>query len=523
MALLDESEFVRIIKETESEEDKLKLANILVEYRENLKYQKFSNYRPYGHPETLCPDGKVWRIHRNDLNEELQWESWSNKPWQLEFHNAGAENQERMSMCANRNGKTESAAAEVAIHMTGVYPEWWEGKRFETPVLVWTGSPTNETSRDIVQKALLGGTSKEQRGTGFIPRELIYGNPKSRQAGVSDVVDTFKVRHVSGGLSECVLKTYEQGWRKWQGTAPQVVWMDEEPEDNEMQGRIYSEALTRLLTSHGIMMVTFTPLLGQTKLVLHYAAGGLGIWLGTATWNDAPHLNKGDRERLASSYPDHEVQARTMGIPMLGEGRIFTVSEDEVRVAPFAIPNYYARICGIDFGIDHPAAAVWIAWDRDTDVIYVYDCYKKPGEQSVYHAEMIKRRGNWIPVSWPHDGANREKGGGQTLMAQYKSHGVRMLGRSARYHNDKAGPQKQWPIIEDILERMKTGRFKVFANLEPWFDEFRSYHTRDGQIVSRRDDVLKATFYAVMMKRFAMVNQQKTRRQSSEPILSMRI
>ena len=180
---------------------------------------------------------------------------------------------------------SDSGGYEAAIHMTGDYPDWWEGKRFDKPVLLWTGSPTNETSRDIVQKALLGGTSSEELGTGFIPREKIVGKPKMRQAGVSDVVDTFKVRHKSGGVSTCVLKTYEQGWRKWQGTEPDVVWLDEEPEDF----KIYTEALTRLLTSHGIMMVTFTPLLGQTDLVIHFQTSeSEQVWLGTATWEDAP-------------------------------------------------------------------------------------------------------------------------------------------------------------------------------------------------------------------------------------------
>lgn len=224
-----------------------------LEYRQ--KFDKLSLYFPYGHPETLKIEG------------------WSKKPWQFDFHNAGKEYRERMLIAANRVGKTQCAAPEVAMHMTGRYPDWWEGKRFKKPVLVWTGSPTNETSRDIVQKALIGGTTKETLGTGWIPREYIHGKPKNKQAGISDVVDLFRTKHISGGTSMCVLKTYEQGWRKWQGTEPEVVWMDEEPEDNEQQGRIYTEALTRLLTSHGIMMVTFTPLLGVTKLVEHFQNG----------------------------------------------------------------------------------------------------------------------------------------------------------------------------------------------------------------------------------------------------------
>jgi phage terminase large subunit-like protein len=441
-------------------------------------------------------------------------------PWQQEFHDAGQKNQERMLMAANRVGKTECAAAETAMHLTGQYPDDWTGKRFETPILVWTGSPTNESSRDIVQKALLGGTG-EELGTGWVPRKCIIGRPAMRQAGVADVVDKVKIRHATGGVSHVVMKTYEQGWRKWQGTAPHVVWLDEEPEDY----RIYTESMTRVLTTKGALLVTFTPLLGETTLVMHFTdPKAHGTYLKTATWDDAPHLNKDETARLKASYPDHEVQARTSGIPMMGEGRVFTVSEEDIKCEPFEIPAHYARICGIDFGIDHPAAAAWLAWDRDADVFYVHDCYRKAEETAVYHAEAINRRGRMIPVAWPHDGLNREKGGGVQLHEAYREHGVNMLGSSARYDAKKGGGQPQEPIIAEILEYMKTGRWRVFANLSPWFEEFRSYHRKDGRLVKVRDDIMKATFYGVMMKRYAVpMSIPRERRLNVRPVISARI
>lgn len=517
--IIDEKKVLAKIQSIENVEERQKLAKVLYDYKNNLKYQKFENYLPYGHPDMECPNGKRWQIMRDNYG----WTEWSNKPWQSEFHAEGKDHMQRMLMSGNRVGKTMPSAYETAVHMTGLYPDWWVGRRFEKPVLWWTGSPTNETSRDIVQKELLGGVDKESLGTGFIPRELLIGKPKSRQAGVSDVVDTFKVRHITGGVSTCVLKTYEQGWRKWQGTAPDGVWMDEEPEDNEVQGKIRTEATTRLATTNGVLMVTFTPLLGQTALVMHFQNAGPGVYLGCSTWNDVGHLTEKMKDELIQSYPDHEVQSRTQGVPMMGEGRIFTVSEADIKCQPFEIPKHYARLCGIDFGIDHPASGVWIAWDRDTDTIYVYDCYKKAKERSVYHAEQIKRRGDWIPIAWPHDGVNKEKGSGQMLVNYYRNHGLKMLARSARYDNDTGGSQKQWPIIEDVLERMQTGRFKVFSNLEPWFEEFRNYHTKDGKIVSIRDDVLKATFYAVMMKRFAITNRTIRQNAPTRPMMSMRL
>jgi len=507
-----------------AEADKLKA--LLERVETHKKYNKLQQYLPYGHPETLCPNGAMWK----HMHEKGEWAEWSNKPWQLDFHNAGSDFQERMLMAANRPGKTRCAAAEVAIHMTGKYPDWWEGIRFNRPVNVWTGSPTNETSRDIVQRELVGGTDKERWGSGMIPRDCLLGRPKMRQAGVSDVLDQFKVRHVSGGISWCTLKTYEQGWRKWQGTAPDLVWMDEEPETSSEQNRIYSEALTRLLTSHGVMMVTFTPLLGQTDIVIHFQEGGDGIYLETATWEDAPHLHKVERERLAASYPSHEVSARTKGVPMMGEGRIFTTDEEEIACDPFDIPGHYAQIIGLDFGLDHPTAASRIAWDRDRDIIYVTDVYRKDQRDIIYHAEAIRTRmhGDRVPVSWPHDGVNRDKASGWQLKDLYASHGLNMLSKSARYQREKnqtekGGPQPQWPVISEVEERCRTGRFKVFRHCTEFFDEYRNYHTKDGKIVSRRDDQLKATFYAIMMKRYADAPSMMKQSSQSAPILSTRI
>jgi phage terminase large subunit-like protein len=425
--------------------------------------------------------------------------------WQKAFHAAGADNPERMLMAANRVGKTQCAAAEVAYHLTGEYPDWWEGKRFLHPTLVWTGSPTNETSRDIVQTELLGGLG-ERMGTGWVPRARLVGQPKTRQAGVKDVIDTFAVRHVSGGLSTCNLKTYEQGWQKWQGTAPHVVWDDEEPDDY----MIYSESQTRILTSKGILLVTFTPLRGVTDLVQHFQEGGPGIYLKGASWNDAPHLSEEDKGRLSLSYRTHERDARTKGIPMMGEGAVFPVPDEMITVSPFKIPDHWARIKGCDFGIDHPAAGAELAHDRDQDVVYVIDAYRKSNELPPYHAAWFNKTNQMVPVAWPHDGMNREKQGGKTLADAYRDHRVNMLAKSARYPkapgeaHDKGGPQPVEPIVNEALERMMTGRFKVFANLGEWFEEKRSYHRKDGIIIPKRDDILKATFYGLMMIRYAV-------------------
>lgn len=435
-------------------------------------------------------------------------------PWQKRFH--AAPEAERMLMAANQVGKTHSAGAEFAYHMMGQYPSWWEGKRFEKPILAWAGSPTNETSRDIVQAELLGGVG-EELGRGLIPKDRIVGKPKMRQAGVSDVVDTFKVRHVSGGLSTGVFKTYEQGWQKWQGKRVDLAWLDEEPSRGTYPTpedyKIFTEAETRTASTGGILMVTFTPLYGRTPLVEHFQEGKADTFLIGATWDDAPHLTEERKASLRSRYPDYELEARTKGIPMLGEGRVFTVKEEDIKIKvqdQHGFPSHFVHIAGCDFGIDHPAAGAWIAWDRDRDIITLYDCYRKKGETPVYHAAEFSKKGKWIPIAWPHDGHQRDKGSGKELYRQYAESGANMLPKSARYakypgeKTERGGSQPQEPIVMEVLERMKTGRFKVHEQCTEFWDEFRSYHRKDGKLVPKLDDVLKAVFYAVMMKRFAI-------------------
>jgi phage terminase large subunit-like protein len=73
------------------------------------------------------------------------------------------------------------------------------------------------------------------------------------------------VRHVSGGTSTIGLKSFDQGRKKFQGTAKDCIWLDEEPPMD-----VYTECLTRTMTRNGIMICTFTPLEGLSDVVLMY-------------------------------------------------------------------------------------------------------------------------------------------------------------------------------------------------------------------------------------------------------------
>lgn len=186
-------------------------------------------------------------------------------PKQLDHYAAGLTHRERLLMAANQVGKSECGSIETAAHLTGRYPDWWPGRRYDRPVKWWAGSDTTETTRDTVQTKLLGPPADDQSwGTGAIPADCIVS--VNRRQGVANAIDTVLVRHVTGGLSELGFKSYDQGRQKWQGAVRDGIWLDEEPPQD-----IYTEALTRTNTiEDGMIYLTFTPLLGMSEVVLSF-------------------------------------------------------------------------------------------------------------------------------------------------------------------------------------------------------------------------------------------------------------
>ncbi len=206
-----------------------------------------------------------------------------------------------------------------------------------------------------------------------------------------------------------------------------------------------------------------------------------------ATIEDAEHFTPERRAEIIASYAPHERDARTKGIPVLGSGRIFPVEESLVAVEPFQMPAYWPKLGAMDFGWDHPFAAVEITFDPDGDVVYVTRCYRARQETPILHAAAVKSWGNWIPWAWPHDGLQHDKGSGEQLAKQYESHGLNMMGHRATFSDGSNGVEAG--VIE-MLDRMQTGRLKVFSHLNEWFEEFRLYHRKDGKIVKEADDLM---------------------------------
>lgn len=227
-----------------------RLRDIEAELARRRKLNRLAYYYP--DEDTLAPDGRFYHARRKYQK-------------QLQFFALGATHKERGFMAANRVGKTEGAGGyETALHLTGRYPDWWEGKRFDRPVNWLCAGITTDETRDVIQAKLVGPPArKDEWGTALLPADTL--GRVTRKMGVADALDVVSVRHMTGGWSSLQFRSSDQGREKFQGTERDGIWLDEEcPPD------IYSECVTRTMTTGGIVMLTFTPLKGLSEVALMF-------------------------------------------------------------------------------------------------------------------------------------------------------------------------------------------------------------------------------------------------------------
>ena len=434
-------------------------------------------------------------------------------PFQKRFVDASIDCSQLLLMAANRIGKSEIGAEIMAGHLTGIYPDWWGGRRFTKTIKGWAAGINNDKTRDIVQAKLCGEPGNPNDwGKGFIPKDCL--GETVRKPGVPNALQGVYVKHISGGWSYLAFKSYEQEAVGFMGESVDVVWLDEEPKQE-----IYTQALTRTLDKRGLLYMTFTPENGVTEVVGQFMNDLKdGQFMMSASWDDASdeiltiggrsgHLDKKTREQILNAFPPHERDMRSKGVPMLGSGLVYPISDEEIMCERRELAPHWMRGCGLDFGWDHATAAVFSAYDPDSDIVYIYDVYKQKKLTPDVHALTLKNKNcDWIPVFWPHDGNRSDGYGGQTLAEIYRKVGVNM--HYEHFSNPPGigdsegdGGNQVNPGVLEILQRMQTGRLKVFKDLSDWFEEKRMYHRKDGKIVTKNDDLMSATRYSVMSLR----------------------
>lgn len=457
----------------------------------------------------LTPDRLLEALEALDKHRRTNaLEFWKPYPKQREFIALGLTKQERLLFAGNQMGKSDCGAYETATHLTGLYPDDWPGRRWERPTKGWVCSESSSVSRIVAQTKLCGEPGVEDAlGTGFIPADRFVRKPTLARGADGDTFGSMQIYHTTNGVEDGIsiaeFKFYEQGRKKFQGRTIDFDWWDEEPPPD-----VYTEGNARWSATGGMSFMTFTPVEGLSDVVVRFLhdtdpeSGRAHVLMGC---KDALHMTPEMIAAARRKYPPHEWGARIDGLPQLGSGRVFITDEDKITfpLEQF-IPPHWPVLWGIDFGITHPFAAVLIAWDREADIIYVLATYRAADELPLVHSEAIRRIAADAPVAWPHDGHKRDPGSGAQLAKLYKALDLKTLRTHAHWPDGSISTEA---AVLEMQQRLQDGRLRVRADLGDWFEEYRLYHRKDGQLVKVRDDLLSATMKAIMMKRHAKIAQ----------------
>lgn len=425
------------------------------------------------------------------------------------FFEAGKDFPERLFMAGNRVGKSLAGAFELACHLTGDYPSWWNGRVFDHPIDAWAVGKDARAVRDTAQKELLGDVG--QWGTGMIPAHRL-GKFWALQ-GTPQAVDIIQIKHKSGGWSKLGFKNYQQDIGSFMGTSRHAVWLDE-----ECPLEIYNECNIRTATTKGIMLVTFTPLDGLTQMVINFCKraeflvgakplvtvdddtenlddeeGQLLVGSHSrkaviqAGWDDAPWLDDETKARLYEDTPIHLREARRKGLPSMGSGNIYAYALEDLLVEPFAIPESWPRMYALDVGWNR-TAALWAALDPATDTLYFYDEHYVSHALPVVHAHAIRSRGEWIIGAIDPASRGRSPTDGKQLMQTYRDLGLEL--RPAKNEVESG--------ITNLQHRFGSRKARIFKTLGYFQKEYLLYkRDKNGQIVKVNDHLMDCARYII--------------------------
>jgi phage terminase large subunit-like protein len=446
----------------------------------------------------------VQNYRKAHKREFFPWSSWYS--WQLEGFASSAK--QIMTIAGNRTGKTMSAGFHSSCDLTLDYPEDWVGFKQDHAINFLALGVDNQQLRDVVQLELFGNVveknGKKRLSGGWVHTDEIGRIEWSPQmSGLARRVEIKSLR----GSANCTLRSYTQSKTgqkslSFAGTSIDLIWVDECPPD-DLVGQLVTRTMTGNYHQGGRIRYTMTPELGATNLVTQFMEDRDDVQqlIGPVSWDMCPHLTDDVQRSILAGLPLHEQDMRSKGIPFFGSGLVYPVAENRLKIDPFPIPEHWLVIKAIDLGINHPTAIAWLAYDRDSDTIYVVKTYAVKGENAATHAQSLHTLWPHAKTVFPHDVDTTEKGSGKTVRSYYEEAGVK---NTVDFKNSDGSISVE-PGIFMINERMRDGRFKVFSNCHEFFRESRLYHRDDGKLVKKNDDVMDATRYgAVMITRYGV-------------------
>lgn len=409
-------------------------------------------------------------------------------------------------IASNRSGKSYSVGYAIACHLTGRYPDWWTDIKYQTGIkLIAAGASSNQI-REAIQDTLFGTPDKTDEvaiGSGLLPRDtiimdsIVTGADKRSIGGAS-------IRHSSGRVSQIVMASYEQDRAVLQGGKADVIWLDEQPHDDEIVSELIRALAQTPSQQEGRLYLSATPLVGWTPMIKRFWNNAEHHGMVRYSWDDVPLelLDQKTRDLLKSSWLPWEIDARTKGIPMAGEGAVFTVDFNNV-VLPSAPPihPWYKLLAGIDFGRSpDPTVIIWSAYDTRTDTVFVYDEHVAKNQTPIEYSPAILMRGKQIPLAWPADGKKRGYTETQSAIQELTNkYGINTL---SEHFTNPDGSRGIDYGLQYMLQRMRMGKMFISPHCRHLIDEMKQYHTQrtgNGKVQFQGDDhAIDAMRYCVL-------------------------
>ena len=433
--------------------------------------------------------------------------------YQKKFYDTGATSDRRGILAANRVGKTVATCFELAIHLTGRYPEWWRGKRYHKPITAFAAGESWQQVALVLQQELLGTPDAKLQhfiGTGAIPLEcIVLETIRSDSANIIGV----EIRHKSGGISRLIFGNYTQEVRNMQGFKLDLVVFDEQPPDD-----MFSELVTRTATLQGQVLCSFTPLKGLNGLVSKFWNREPGYEFIRVSWNDVdeydgwglPFLLKSTREQLERDFMPWEREARIAGIPVMGLGAIFqlrnwpTYKSDEYN---FKNNKNIHRVIALDLGLINDKTVISLMyWDHVEKIAYLHHQIIVKGVEEanpINYVNMLMRPEVYgCPIVLPADASTQ---GRYTMSAlsireMFEEYNLNVYHKAIMNPPDAQGKVTNHKAfgINVMRQMMEVRAFMINENCVEFLREAQNYFVDEKGRYSDPDDCIDSARYALL-------------------------
>jgi phage terminase large subunit-like protein len=416
-------------------------------------------------------------------------------------------------LAANRIGKTVSTCYETAMHLTGLYPDWWQGHRFEGAITAMVAGEGWSQVAMVLQNELLGTQDvkiTEQLGTGAIPRYCIIKDTM-RNDGANCL--GVEVRHITGAKSYLLFANYTQEVRQMQGFKLNLAVFDEQPPDD-----FFSEIVTRTATTQGQVLCSFTPLKGLNGLVSKFWNREDGYDFIRVSWDDVPEydpwhepfLLKETRLQLERDYLPHEREARIAGKPVMGKGAVFQIRDwPTYKTGDYnfrEMPNIH-RVISLDLGLVNDKTVISLLyWDPHEQMAFLHRQIVVQGvEEAVptqYINHLLRPEVFGCPIVLPADASTpgRYTMSSSSIRELFEQYELNVWQKPIMNPPDSQGRVTNHKSygINQMRQMLEFGTLMVNENCVDFIREAQNYYVDEQGRFSDPDDCIDSARYGLL-------------------------